>query len=79
MAGSHLIFSGFRLPLKFAKGNNSDNDAAKPNEKQGYVWYVLRNKNTPDIAIRSSLGPIALYSGAAILYFTCDTPKQERH
>ena len=51
------------------KGNHAHGNAAKADKKESYVWGIFRTKETLELGLRYSLGPIALYGGAIMLYF----------
>jgi len=71
MTGLYLSLGSRRLTLQFKKRAERNADAHNPNSKEGYIWGIFRTKETAEIALRFSLGPIALYGGAILFYFAC--------
>jgi hypothetical protein len=66
------------LSRKFAEGKNGYHYAANAYKKQRYVWGVFGSKETAEIAFRYTLGPLALYGGAILLYFACGYQRRWR-
>jgi hypothetical protein len=69
-------FSYLDLALNFLEGANSREYTSNPDQNKGYVWGIFRTKETLEVAIRYTFGPLALYGGAFLLYFTCDHPRR---
>jgi len=69
---------GLSLSRKFAEGKNGYHYAANAYKKQRYVWGVFGSKETAEIAFRYTLGPLALYGGAILLYFACGYQRRWR-
>ena len=57
------------LAIDYNKGTRRCDYTKKTNNAQSYIWGIFRTKETLEIALRFSLGPIALYGGAVIFYF----------
>lgn len=64
----HIV--GLRLNL--FKCAESDTYPTKADKEKGYVWGIFRTKETLEITLRFSLGPVALYGGAILFYFALD-------
>jgi len=71
--GVHLRL---RLQSNSPQGKDGSDNPKQPNEKQTYIWGVFRTKETLEVALRYTFGPLALYGGAFLLYFTCDYPRR---
>jgi hypothetical protein len=52
-------FSGFGLSFEFAKRPESCQNAADTYQNQSYVWGIFRTKETLELALRFTRGPLA--------------------
>jgi hypothetical protein len=78
MAGGHLTAHFDHLLSNQNKSSDTYKYAAEAYKEQSYVWGIFRAKETLEIAVPYSLGPIALYVGAILLYFACNDPRRRR-
>jgi hypothetical protein len=74
MAGGHLTAHFDHLLSNQNKSSDPYKYAAEAYKEESYVWGIFRAKETREIAVLCSLGPIALHGGAILLYFACSNP-----
>lgn len=69
VAGGDLTPHFSNLGFDLSQSQYSGYDAEKSNESESYIWGVFSSKESAEIAFRYTLGPLALYGGAFLLYY----------
>jgi len=64
------------LPINAYQRECRSSNAAQPNEEKAYIWKIFRTAESLEITLRLTLGPIALYGGAFLLYHACGRTKR---
>jgi hypothetical protein len=63
-----VVLSNFDLALNLSDGKDSNANATYADNHQSYVWGIFWYKETLEIALKFTLGPLALYGGCILLY-----------
>jgi IS1 family transposase len=72
--GTNAVFGGLRLPLKLLESAEGYKNTRQSYRKQSYIWGVFGTKETLEIAIRFSFGPIAFWGGCILFYRARNRP-----
>src|SRR5260370_28449125 len=78
LRGDGSVFGRFSLPLDLYESSDSSDYAQDSDEHESYVWGIFRSRETLEIALRFTLGPVALYGGAFLFYYACNHPGRYR-